>query len=124
MIYSHYQYFDQLLDRAMGTGPEVWNTIERVSYIWLKDRSSNFYFSFCHLTARYVPYPFHNNLCVLDVEDQISCLNGLIDAAMKSGQPSAKKPANFEEWMLATMGLWRGVRMCLDLQAKALPISS
>ncbi len=38
VIYSHYQYFDQLMDKAMGTGPEVWSTIERVSFIWLKDR--------------------------------------------------------------------------------------
>lgn len=54
---------------------------------------------------RYVPYPFHNNLCVLDVEDQITCLNGLVDAALAGGQPVAKKPNNFEEWMLAVMGI-------------------
>lgn len=46
VIYSHYQYFDQLLDRAMGSGPEAWNTIERVSYIWIKDRCA-----FCALNV-------------------------------------------------------------------------
>lgn len=38
VIFSHYQYFDELLDTAMGSGPEAWNTLERVSYVWLKNR--------------------------------------------------------------------------------------
>jgi hypothetical protein len=29
---------------------------------------------------RYVPYPFQNNISHLDVEDQIACLNGLVEA--------------------------------------------
>ena len=47
VIYSHYEYFDQLLDKAMGTGPDVWSTIERVSYIWIKDRCVLVYLSVC-----------------------------------------------------------------------------
>ena len=38
VIFSHYQYFDDLLDHAVGAGPEAWNTLERVSYVWLKNR--------------------------------------------------------------------------------------
>lgn len=68
VIFSHYKYFDQLLNHAVGTGPEVWSTIERVSYVWIKDR--------------YVPYPFQNNLSVLDVEDQIECLEGMMSVTL------------------------------------------
>lgn len=34
VIFSHYDYFDQLLDAAVGTGEENWATHERVSYVW------------------------------------------------------------------------------------------
>lgn len=89
VIFSHYKYFDQLLDYAMGTGPDIWSVIERVSYVWIKNR--------------YVPYPFQNNLSVLDVEDQIKCLEGLVEANMKS-QVHRDPPTNFDEWMVRVMG--------------------
>ena len=90
VIFSHYKYFDQLLEHAVGTGSDVWSTIERVSFVWIKDR--------------YVPYPFQNNLSVLDVEDQIKCLEGLIDANMRASSNVGKQPANFDEWMVHVMG--------------------
>ena len=34
VIFSHYNYFDQLLDAAVGTGNDYWNVLERVSYVW------------------------------------------------------------------------------------------
>lgn len=34
VIFSHYDYFDELIDAACGTGPEVWAVHERVSYVW------------------------------------------------------------------------------------------
>ena len=48
------------------TGPEHWSVHERVSYVWMM--------------KRWVPYPFQNNICSLPLEDQISCINGLIEA--------------------------------------------
>ena len=57
VIFSHYQYFDELLDTACGAGEEHWNTLERVSYVWIK--------------GRYVAYPFQNNISALDKEDQV-----------------------------------------------------
>ena len=57
VIFSHYQYFDELLDTAVGSGPEVWNTLERVSYVWIK--------------GRWVAYPFQNNISALDKDDQV-----------------------------------------------------
>lgn len=40
---------------AMGT--DAWNTLQRVSYIWIKDR--------------WVAYPFQNNIAALDKDDQV-----------------------------------------------------
>jgi protoporphyrinogen oxidase len=33
VIFSHFNYFDQLLDAAVGTGPDHWAVHERVSYV-------------------------------------------------------------------------------------------
>ena len=38
VIFSHYDYFDHLLDTAVGTGPDKWALHERVSYIWYRYR--------------------------------------------------------------------------------------
>jgi protoporphyrinogen oxidase len=34
VIFSHYDYFDQLIDAAVGAGDEHWAIHERVSYVW------------------------------------------------------------------------------------------
>lgn len=57
VIFSHYQYFDELLDTAVGSGENFWNTLQRVSYVWIKDR--------------WVAYPFQNNISALPQEDQV-----------------------------------------------------
>ena len=62
VIFSHYQYFDELLDTAVGAGPDAWNTLERVSYVWIK--------------GRWVAYPFQNNISALDKEDQARLIPG------------------------------------------------
>lgn len=111
-------------------GPERWNTLQRVSYVWIK--------------GRWVAYPFQNNISALDTEDQvqhhstplgtsaellqhldsvapcvgtgcrtttccvrcalqIKCLTGLIDAKV-ANQMAKTKPKNFDEWILRVMG--------------------
>ena len=61
VIFSHYQYFDDLIDKAIGSGDDTWNTLERVSYVWIKDT--------------WVAYPFQNNISALPKEDQVcGCL--------------------------------------------------
>ena len=32
VIFSHYQYFDELLNEAVGAGDDFWNTLQRVRY--------------------------------------------------------------------------------------------
>lgn len=82
--FSHYDYYDHLLDRALG---EDWVHHERQSWIWIK--------------GRFVPYPFQNNIHRLDPADRDRALAGLEQAAAaRGGRPSA----NFREWIEATFG--------------------
>ena len=90
VIFSHYQYFDDLLDAALGAGPDAWNTLERVSYVWLKNR--------------WVAYPFQNNISALDKEDQIKCLTGVVEAKVANATAAGTKPKNFDEWIMRVMG--------------------
>lgn len=57
VIFSHWHYFDQLLHAAVG--PNGWNTLQRVSYVWIRNR--------------WVAYPFQNNIAALDKDDQVRC---------------------------------------------------
>jgi protoporphyrinogen oxidase len=58
VIFSHWDYFDQVLDTALGSGSDAWNTLQRVSYVWIKNR--------------WVAYPFQNNISALDKDDQVN----------------------------------------------------
>ncbi|PNW82079.1 hypothetical protein CHLRE_06g272900v5 [Chlamydomonas reinhardtii] len=89
VIFSHWEYFDQLLDTALGSGPDAWNTLQRVSYVWIRDR--------------WVAYPFQNNISALPKEDQIKCLTGLVEAKV-SNTVAQGRPKNFDEWILRVMG--------------------
>lgn len=40
---------------------------------------------------------------MLPREDQVNCMDGMIDAALEA-RVSNTKPKNFDEWILATMG--------------------
>jgi hypothetical protein len=61
VIFSHWDYFDQLIDAAVGDkGGGAWNTLQRESYVRCK--------------GRWVPYPFQNNICSLPKEDQVPLL--------------------------------------------------
>ncbi|EEQ98489.1 conserved hypothetical protein, partial [Perkinsus marinus ATCC 50983] len=90
VIFSHYDYFDELLDAAVGSGPEYWNVHQRVSYVWIRER--------------WVPYPFQNNLYCLPLEDKIECINGVIEATKLSASSQREKPTTFDEWILRVMG--------------------
>jgi len=51
----------------------------------------------------WVPYPFQNNICSLPLEDQVDCINGLIEAKVANAV-TKEKPANFDEWIMRVMG--------------------
>jgi len=84
VIFSHYPYFDQLVERALG--PKVH---ERVRESWVVTRDG------------WVPYPFQNNLRYLPKKVQLECLLGANKAARNS---KACHAANFHDWILATFG--------------------
>jgi len=83
--FSHYQYFDDLMMRALGE--DGWLNHERESWVWIRDR--------------FVPYPFQNNIRHLPKAEMWKCLHGLIDLYK---HPVARRPQNFREWIHATFG--------------------
>ncbi|MDD4871114.1 MAG: NAD(P)-binding protein [Kiritimatiellae bacterium] len=91
ILFSHYGNFDRQMEKALS--PAEWISHERESWIRMRNR--------------FIPYPFQNNLHRLDPDERSLCLEGL-DMARKNmanrvGQACAK-PANFEEWIVATFG--------------------
>ena len=90
VIFSHYEYFDQLLDECMGSGEKSWSQHQRVSYI-----STN---------KRMIPYPFQLNLHKLPLEDMIKCLEGLFEANVLKKMGAVQKPKTFNEWIDQFLG--------------------
>lgn len=84
--FSHYKYFDDAMDQALGV--DGWLHHQRESWVWIHDR--------------FVPYPFQNNIRYLPKEIVWKCLNGIIEATKSSAKPIT--PANFHEWILAVFG--------------------
>ncbi|HZT42040.1 MAG TPA: FAD-dependent oxidoreductase [Chthonomonadaceae bacterium] len=82
--FSHYRYFDDLMDKALGSH---WLHHERESWVWIE--------------GRFVPYPFQNNIRYLRPETCWKCLQGLVRLYK---QPFPGKPQNFREWISATLG--------------------
>lgn len=94
VIFSHYEYFDQLIQSGIGSfnEPNVWETHQRVSYVRYKNE--------------WVPYPFQNNLCRIPIDDQVLCINGLIRASISAATTTTTTgaPKNFDEWIIRVMG--------------------
>ncbi|MGH9452556.1 MAG: protoporphyrinogen/coproporphyrinogen oxidase [Terriglobia bacterium] len=84
VIFSHYPYFDRLVDRALAG-----EVHERVRESWILTQDF------------WVPYPFQNNLRYLPKPLQVSCLLGASKAVANS---KAQEAANFRDWILATFG--------------------
>jgi protoporphyrinogen oxidase len=85
--YSHYEYFDRVMDALLA--PEDWLWHRRESWVWLRER--------------FVPYPFQHNMHRLPPAELEACVQGLVQIH-ESPPP---KPADFREWILATFG--RGI---------------
>ncbi len=83
--FSHYDYFDALMDDLLGAGG--WLRHDRESWVWVR--------------GRFVPYPFQLNLHRLPAAARDACLRGLERAA---AAPPHASPAHFGEWIDATFG--------------------
>ncbi|KAM0247484.1 hypothetical protein ACHAQJ_009840 [Trichoderma viride] len=88
VIFSHYKYFDDCLDEALPKEDD-WFVHQRISYVRYK--------------GLWVPYPFQNNISMLPKEDQVRCIDGLIDAALEH-RVANTKPKDFDEWILRNTG--------------------
>ena len=84
VLFSHYPYYDAMVERLMG---DEYSTLHREAWVWMEDR--------------FIPYPFQNNIKDLEPETVLECLMGAIRAAAQAGGAA---PANFREWIHATMG--------------------
>ena len=51
-----------------------------------------------------MPYPFQNNISMLPKEEQVKCMDGMIDAAL-AARVSNTKPRDFDEWIVKAMGV-------------------
>jgi protoporphyrinogen oxidase len=88
VIFSHYKYFDDCIDEALPKEDD-WFTHQRISYVRYK--------------GLWVPYPFQNNISMLPKDDQVMCLDGLIDSALEV-RVANTKPKDFDEWILRMTG--------------------
>jgi protoporphyrinogen oxidase len=88
VIFSHYKYFDDCIDEALPKEDD-WYIHQRISYVRCKNL--------------WVPYPFQNNISMLAKEDQIKCIDGMIDSAMDA-RVSNTPPRTFDEWIIRMMG--------------------
>ncbi len=85
VLFSHYRYFDALMNHALG---DAWVEHEREAWVWIRDR--------------WVPYPFQNNLWRLPEPDVSAAVDGLVQV---TNQPNdSPKPANFREWLHRSFG--------------------
>jgi len=86
VLFSHYEYFDNVLDRIM-TPRTSWLQHERESWIRIQNQ--------------WVPYPFQMNIRHLEPESLMECIRGIIDTYRNS---SHCEPKNFDEWIQSTFG--------------------
>jgi len=84
VIFSHYPYFDRLIDQVLGK-----EVHERIRESWIVKGES------------WVPYPFQSNLRYLPKDVQVSCLLG---AARAAANGNGRNAGNFRDWILETFG--------------------
>jgi protoporphyrinogen oxidase len=85
VIFSHYEYFDKLVDRAMG---DEWCEHIREAWVWMRDR--------------FIPYPFQKNIWRLPQEELNACIEGLKE--IQNLPPDLKQARTFEDWILSSFG--------------------
>jgi protoporphyrinogen oxidase len=82
VIFSHYEYYDRLLDRLLGD-----DHTEIARQAWV------------HVDGRHLPYPFQDNLRHLDPEVVLECVAGLVAA-----QSDDSVVHDFAAWVQRTFG--------------------
>lgn len=83
VMFSHYDYFDRLVDRLLG---DDFNSLMRESWIRMFDR--------------WIPYPLQNNIRYLPPDILLECLEGLVDVQTMDSAATG----NFSDWVDAVFG--------------------
>jgi protoporphyrinogen oxidase len=83
--FSHYEYFDRLMDELLGR--DGWHHHDRESWVWI--------------AGRFVPYPLQLNVHRLPAPQAALAMAGLEEAARNAGGAA---PTTFGDWMVATFG--------------------
>ena len=83
VMFSHYEYFDRLVDRMLG---DDFRSLMRESWIWMCDR--------------WIPYPLQNNIRRLPPDVLLECLHGLVDAR----RLDVSETESFASWVEAVFG--------------------
>jgi len=96
VMFSHYQYYDELVDKLMGGD---FTELQREAWVWMENR--------------FIPYPFQNNIRDLDRKTVFDCVSGLVRA-----QREERNPSNFREWVDAVMGAGIGEHFMLPYNFK------
>jgi protoporphyrinogen oxidase len=89
VVFSHYRYFDDLLDRLLNG---QWVRHEREAWVWMRDR--------------FIPYPLQNNIRHLPTPELIECLEGLLDARDRGGASGSACPDESCEDARPTLADW------------------
>lgn len=85
VMFSHYPYFDQLVDKLLGSD---YTEIQREAWVWMMDR--------------FVPYPFQNNIRHLPKDAVYECIMGLMEA--HRSPEKVKQARTFDELIDAQFG--------------------
>lgn len=86
VLFSHYEYFDQLLDNLL----HEWQEHVREAWVWMRDR--------------FIPYPLQNNIWRLPPEDIATCLAGLRSLQSEPAERATQAEKSFYEWILNSFG--------------------
>ncbi|PLX27421.1 amine oxidase [Candidatus Parcubacteria bacterium] len=78
--FSHYDYYDKYVEEVLKDD------------VYKHDRES-----WVRYIDAWVPYPFQNNLRYLNKEDQLKCINGLLDLEKSNCE-------SFEDWIYGVFG--------------------
>ena len=90
VIFSHYEYFNQVLDYCVGKGDDIWCQHIREVYI--------------NMYGRMIPYPFQLNIHRLPTDVLVNCLEGLFETRVMKGMGLHSKPTTYSDWIDQFLG--------------------
>ncbi|KAK3740593.1 hypothetical protein QZH41_001063 [Actinostola sp. cb2023] len=88
VIFSHYKYFDEVLDNVVSQ----WNEHKTAAFAFMKGSSGK---------RSFIPYPVQENVLSMDKQEQ---QNVMKDLQKLIAHPVKERPNNFDQWLLKNFG--------------------